>query len=177
MVFEHGFTSPDADILLWGWPVLTSSFISGDPEETLRFGLMAGQKARPGEIWRLSGPLGAGKTAFIQGLAKGLDYSGRVTSPTFALQNIYEARLPLYHFDWYRLGSAEEVLDLGWDEWLSKKAVLAVEWGDKFPSLFPAGVLELTLEITGEAERRLVLAAQSPEAEDRVQEIIQCWPP
>jgi tRNA threonylcarbamoyladenosine biosynthesis protein TsaE len=91
-------------------------------EETFQFAFEVGRLARPGEVWCLSGTLGAGKTAFIQGFAKGLGYQGRVTSPTFGLQNVYEARLPLYHFDWYRLAQPEEVVDLGWEEWLSRSA-------------------------------------------------------
>jgi tRNA threonylcarbamoyladenosine biosynthesis protein TsaE len=87
--------------------------------------------------------LAAGKTAFIQGFARGMGYTGRVTSPTFALQNVYEARFPVYHFDWYRLGSAAEVLDLGWEEWLSRGGVVLVEWADKFPELLPPHALSM----------------------------------
>jgi len=157
--------------------LLTGSWITSDPETTFRFGEAAGAQARPGETWCLSGTLGAGKTAFIQGLAAGLGVASRVTSPTFSLQNVYEARLTLHHFDWYRLEKAAEVIDLGWDEWLGRGAVVAVEWGDKFPGLFPRGFLNLTFEVMGDNERRLVLTASTKEAEDRVEELIKCWPP
>ncbi len=156
--------------------VLTFSFHTHDAEETFLFGEAAGKAAKPGDVWRLSGPLGAGKTAFVQGLAKGLGYEGRVTSPTFALQNIYEARLSLFHYDWYRLEKAAEVQDLGWEEWLTR-GVTAVEWGDKFPGLFPPGALRLELEITDECTRRLILTAESGPAGTRAEEMIRCWPP
>lgn len=156
--------------------MLTSSILTKSVEETFGFGLSVGQKARSGEVWCLVGTLGAGKTAFIQGFAKGLGYEGRVTSPTFGLQNVYEARLPLYHFDWYRLGSATEVLDLGWEEWLSRGGVVVVEWGDKFSDLFPSATIQMEIEILDENARRLILSASTPEAINRLQEIVQCWP-
>ena len=157
--------------------MLTGSWVTRDAEETFRYGLKAGETARPGDVWCLSGPLGAGKTAFVQGLAKGLGYDGRVTSPTFALQNMYEARLDLHHFDWYRLLNAAEVQELGWEEWLAKGVVTAVEWGDKFPKLFPPSVLNLAFEVVSEGERRLVLTADSDKAGTRAEEMIRCWPP
>lgn len=157
-------------------PVFTTSFLTRDCEETFRLAQMVGQKARPGEVWCLTGTLGAGKTAFIQGFAKGLGYEGRVTSPTFGLQNIYEARLHLYHFDWYRLGNAAEVLDLGWEEWLLRGGVVVVEWGDKFSELFPPATIQMEIEILDENARRLILSASIPESVNRLQEIVQCWP-
>jgi tRNA threonylcarbamoyladenosine biosynthesis protein TsaE len=156
--------------------MLTASLITVNAEETALFGTEAGRKARPGEVWCLVGTLGAGKTAFIQGFAKGLGYKGRVTSPTFGLENVYEARLPLYHFDWYRLGSAAEVLDLGWEEWLSRGGVVLVEWGDKFSDLFPPATIQMEIEILDENARRLILSASIPESINRLQEITQCWP-
>jgi tRNA threonylcarbamoyladenosine biosynthesis protein TsaE len=157
--------------------VLTGSWVTKGAEETFAYARKAGEGSRPGEVWCLSGDLGAGKTAFVQGLAAGLGFEGRVTSPTFALQNVYEGRLTLHHFDWYRLGRADEVRDLGWEEWLSKGAVVAVEWGDRFPELFPEGALALQFEVVGEDERRLILTASGREAEDRAEGLIRCWPP
>lgn len=156
--------------------MFTFSHQTFSPEETRTFGRCVGEKARPGEVWALEGPLAAGKTAFIQGFALGLGFQGRVTSPTFGLQNVYEARLPTYHFDWYRLGSAEEVLDLGWEEWLSRGGVVLVEWADKFPELFPSHALFLRFEILGDVSRRLVLTAQGEGSKERAQEVLQCWP-
>jgi tRNA threonylcarbamoyladenosine biosynthesis protein TsaE len=84
--------------------------------------------------------------------------------------------LPLYHFDWYRLGSAAEVLDLGWEEWLSRGGVVLVEWGDKFSDLFPPATIQMEIEILDENARRLILSASIPESINRLQEITQCWP-
>lgn len=156
--------------------MLTGSLITNGDEETRGLGVRVGAKARPGEVWALTGPLAAGKTAFIQGFAQGLGYEGRVTSPTFGLQNVYPGRLTLFHFDWYRLGSPYEVLDLGWEEWLSRGGVVAVEWADKFPDLFPAPTLWMSFEIMEENTRRLVLTAREAAAQERAREVLACWP-
>ena len=157
--------------------MLTGSWVTRDAEETFRFGVKAGETAHAGDVWCLTGPLGAGKTAFVQGLGKGLGFDGRVTSPTFALQNQYDGRLVLHHFDWYRLLNSAEVAELGWEEWLAQSAVTAVEWGEKFPQLFPPTALKLEFEHLGESERRLVLTATTDKAEARAEEMIRCWPP
>jgi len=157
--------------------LLKTSFTCDTPELTYQLGLMIGERAKPGEIWNLEGPLGGGKTQFVKGLAKGLGYEGQVTSPTFALQHIYEGRLPLYHFDWYRLEKPKEVEDLGWFDWIGKGGVVAVEWGDKFPKLFPPTLLKLSFEILSEEARRLSVEASHPESIPQVEELIRCWPP
>lgn len=158
--------------------MITGSFITHNVEETLAFGRVAGEKARPGEVWTLDGPLGGGKTVFAKGLAAGLGFTGPVTSPTFTLQHIYgEGRLPLYHFDWYRLKSASEVVDLGFFEWAEKGGVTLVEWAGKFPALLPSHCIKLTTEMLSESERRLLLEVADPTMADRAQELLLCWPP
>lgn len=156
--------------------MLTTSFTCETPEQTHQLGELIGRQARVGEIWCLSGPLGAGKTLFVKGLAKGLGFEGPVTSPTFTLQHIYEGRLNLFHFDWYRLAHSREVEDLGWFEWTGRGGVTAVEWGEKFPKLFPPAVLKLEFGILEGEGRRLIVEASHPESIPRVEEIIQCWP-
>lgn len=146
------------------------------PEETFQLGKLVGSGAERGEVWNLTGPLGAGKTHFVKGLAEGLGFTGTVTSPTFNLQNIYEARIPLYHFDWYRLDKAAEVGDLGFLEWVEKGGVTVVEWGDKFPKWFPPTVLKLTLDVLGGEKRRIILEAVDPKCQGRVEGILKCWP-
>jgi len=157
--------------------LLTTSFILENEQETYLLGERIGQKAQPGEVWCLAGQLGAGKTLWVQGFAQGLDFRGPVTSPTFALQHIYEGRLNLYHFDWYRLENVREVEEIGWAEWLGRGGVVVVEWGDKFPSLFPPSALKLTLETLVEGGRRAFVEAQHPEGISRVEELVRCWPP
>jgi tRNA threonylcarbamoyladenosine biosynthesis protein TsaE len=158
--------------------MITGSFITQSEDETLAYARIAGEKAQPGDVWCLMGPLGAGKTAFVRGLAEGLGYSGKVTSPTFSLQNIYmEGRLPLFHFDWYRLKGGVEVEELGFWEWTEKGGVTIVEWADKFPGFVPANSIKLTLDPVSEGERRLVLEASDPRSTPRAEELLQCWPP
>jgi len=100
-------------------------------EETEALGRSLADALRPGDVIAFTGDLGAGKTAFTRGLASGLGIRTRVTSPTFTIVNEYEGgRLPLFHFDMYRLGSSEELFDIGWEDYLSRGGVCAVEWSE-----------------------------------------------
>ena len=100
--------------------------------ETEVLGERLGKAVQPGAVIAYTGDLGAGKTAFTRGLARGLGYTGRVTSPTFTIVNEYEGgRLPLFHFDLYRLGSADELFDIGWEDYLARGGVCAVEWSER----------------------------------------------
>lgn len=95
----------------------------------------------------LVGEMGAGKTHWAKGFAKGLGYDGEVTSPTFALVQEYRGgRWPIFHFDWYRLRQPEEVLQLGWDDYCDEPGILLVEWANLFPQLWPESmrVMEIT---------------------------------
>lgn len=125
--------------------------------ETIALGEEFGRGLSGGEVISLEGPLGAGKTHFVKGLARGLGCSGNVSSPTFTLVHEYaDGRLPLIHFDLYRLERADDVVALGYDDYFDGHAVVAVEWGDRFPELIPAGALRLRFDIDGEA-RQIVL--------------------
>ena len=104
---------------------------SKSPQETEALGQALVQKLAPGAVVAFSGDLGAGKTAFVRGMAQGLGITQRVTSPTFTIVNEYEGgRLPLFHFDMYRLHSAEELFDIGWEDFLSRGGICAVEWSE-----------------------------------------------
>ena len=106
-------------------------FLTHSPEETEALGEALGRRLRGGEIVAYYGDLGAGKTAFTRGLARGLDISSRVTSPTYTIVNEYlGGRLPLFHFDMYRLSSADELFDIGWEDYLQRGGVCAVEWSE-----------------------------------------------
>ncbi len=95
----------------------------------------------------LIGPMGAGKTHFSKGFAAGMGFASEVTSPTFALVQEYRGgRLPIFHFDWYRVELSDEILEIGWDEYESQ-GVLLVEWADLFPSLWPEKVIVVQIEI------------------------------
>ena len=106
-------------------------FLTHSPEETEALGEALGRRLRGGEIIAYYGGLGAGKTAFTRGLARGLDISSRVTSPTYTIVNEYlGGRLPLFHFDMYRLSSADDLFDIGWEDYLLRGGVCAVEWSE-----------------------------------------------
>ena len=107
------------------------TYITYSPEQTEALGRALGQKLKGGEIVAYTGDLGAGKTAFTRGLARGLDIQMSVTSPTYTLVNEYTGgRLELFHFDMYRLGSSEDLFDIGWDDYLLRGGVCAVEWSE-----------------------------------------------
>jgi len=106
-------------------------YITNGEGETEELGRRLGQALEPGAVIAFTGDLGAGKTAFTRGLARGLDIPDRVTSPTFTIVNEYEGgRLPLFHFDMYRLGSSDELFDIGWEDYLARGGVCAVEWSE-----------------------------------------------
>ena len=121
------------------------------PEETRRLGFAAGECARAGDVFLLSGPLGAGKTCFTQGLARGLGVEGYVRSPTFVLMTRHTGRLTLHHIDLYRIGSPEEAWDLGLDEQLFGSGVCVIEWAERAEELLPEDALWLEFSY-GEGE-------------------------
>lgn len=134
-----------------------ASIISHSPAETFEFarGLAAG--LRDGDVLALCGTLGAGKTQFVKGLVAGLGGDpAEVTSPTFTLINEYEdGRLPVFHFDFYRLENEDELLAIGWDEYLAGDGVLIIEWGDKFCRLMPDGARWFDFEASAETVREI----------------------
>ena len=105
-------------------------YLSHSPEETEHIGEMLGRRLHPGTVVAYRGGLGMGKTAFTRGLARGLGCAGRVTSPTFTIVNEYDGATPLFHFDMYRLGSSDELFDIGWEDYLARGGVCAVEWSE-----------------------------------------------
>ncbi|OUP46057.1 MULTISPECIES: tRNA (adenosine(37)-N6)-threonylcarbamoyltransferase complex ATPase subunit type 1 TsaE [unclassified Pseudoflavonifractor] len=106
-------------------------YITHSPEETRALGRTLAQALQGGAVVAFTGDLGAGKTAFVSGMAEGLGIEERVTSPTFTIVNEYEGgRLPLFHFDMYRLGSADELFHIGWEDYLARNGVCAVEWSE-----------------------------------------------
>ena len=122
---------------------------SRSPEETRILGAALAPVMFPGDVVSLSGDLGAGKTVFVQGLARALGVPTQVTSPTFTIVHEYRGRYPIVHLDVYRLDSFQEVLDLGYDELLEPEAILVVEWGDAVAPLLPRRYL--SIEILGGA--------------------------
>ena len=116
-----------------------ASTISHNPKKTFTTARGIGAGLQRGDVLALVGELGAGKTQFVKGLAAGLDYAGEVTSPTFTLIHEYlGGRLPLYHFDFYRLEREDEAVRLDLESYLEGDGVCVIEWPDKFPALLPA---------------------------------------
>lgn len=121
------------------------------PEQTRLLGCAVGERAMPGDVYLLSGPLGAGKTCFTQGVAEGLGVKGYVRSPTFVLMTRHQGRLTLHHVDLYRIGSPYEAWDLGLDEQLFDSGVCVIEWAERAEELFPEDALWLEISY-GDAE-------------------------
>ena len=120
-------------------------FITNSEEETERLGARLAVKLEPGAVIAFTGDLGAGKTAFTRGLARGLGIPDRVTSPTFTIVNEYEGTLPLFHFDMYRLGDEEDLFDIGWEDYLSRGGVCAVEWSERVGGALPPETVRVTI--------------------------------
>ena len=112
-------------------------FVSHSTQETEQFGEEVAKSLRGGDVLAFTGSLGMGKTAFTRGLARGLGCRGRVTSPTFTIVNEYDGKTPLFHFDMYRLGSSDELFDIGWDDSLARGGVCAVEWSERVSDALP----------------------------------------
>ncbi|MEW6771242.1 MAG: tRNA (adenosine(37)-N6)-threonylcarbamoyltransferase complex ATPase subunit type 1 TsaE [Bacillota bacterium] len=146
---------------------------SNSAEETRMLGERLGRLLQSGDVVALQGDLGAGKTCFTQGVARGLGVAGRVTSPTFVLIREYEGRLPLYHFDAYRLTGPEDLLALGSDDYFEDAGVSVVEWAEHVAAALPQDRLEIELlRVPGEEESRLIrFRATGPRAKGIVEEL------
>ena len=132
-------------------------FHSHNEAETEAIGARLAAVLNPGAVVAYLGDLGMGKTAFTRGLAAGLGYKGRVTSPTFAIVNEYEGgRLPLFHFDMYRLGSSEELFDIGWEDYLARGGVCAVEWSENVADALERDTVRVDIRRGGEESRRVI---------------------
>ena len=131
--------------------------ISKSETETEAAGERFARTLRPGAVVALYGGLGAGKTAFVRGMARGLGLTARVSSPTFTIVNEYPGQRELYHFDMYRLGSAEELFDIGWEDYLRRGGVCAVEWSENVADAFEGDEITVRIEKTGDSERVITI--------------------
>ena len=147
---------------------MSSAFLkTSTAEETQTLAFQIAQYARPGDIYCLEGPLGAGKTVFAQGFARGLGIEEEITSPSFPIIQHYEHVPPLYHFDFYRLSGADEVREMGADELFLGSGISLIEWPDRAAGLLPGDAITIHIDIDGEAERRINISADS----ERIQEL------
>ena len=132
-------------------------YITHSPAETEAVGEALAKTLRPGTVLAFRGDLGAGKTAFTRGLGRGLGCTERVTSPTYTIVNEYTSgRLPLFHFDMYRLRSSEELFDIGWEDYLERGGVCAVEWSENVADALD-GAIWITIEKTGDDSRKITI--------------------
>ena len=132
-------------------------YMTHSPEETEKIGAALAEKMEPGAVIAYRGDLGAGKTAFTRGLARGLGYAEPVTSPTYTIVNEYlGGRLPLFHFDMYRLASADDLWDIGWEDYLERGGVCAVEWSENVAEAME-NPITVTIEKLGEDTRRVTI--------------------
>ncbi|HEV3474268.1 MAG TPA: tRNA (adenosine(37)-N6)-threonylcarbamoyltransferase complex ATPase subunit type 1 TsaE [Actinomycetota bacterium] len=140
--------------------------VTRSPDETRKAASTLAALLFPGDVVSLTGDLGAGKTAFVQGAARSLGVSDTVTSPTFVLVREYRGDVPVYHVDVYRLNRIQEVLDLGFDDLLDPGGVVFIEWGDAIDALLPPSHLRVELRVENGEARRLSLRGKGP-----------AWPP
>ena len=132
-------------------------FTTNSPAETEALAARLAARLTGGEVLAFTGGMGMGKTAFTRGLARGLGCTGRVTSPTFTIVNEYEGPIPLFHFDMYRLEDADALFDIGWDDYLGRGGVCAVEWSERVSEALPEDTLWVTLErVDGQEDWRRI---------------------
>ena len=132
-------------------------FITTSPEETEALGQALGAVLVPGTVLAYAGDLGAGKTAFTRGLARGLGVSDPVTSPTYTIVNEYlGGRMPLFHFDMYRLHSSDDLWDIGWEDYLERGGICAVEWSENVADAMEDAII-ITIEKLGDETRRITV--------------------
>lgn len=135
--------------------------VSHSPEETLQLGIKIGRLCQAGDVIALDGDLGAGKTCLIQGLAEGLDVSKEsyVRSPTFTILNVHSGRVPLYHFDLYRLSDLDELEEIGYSEYIYGDGVSALEWASNVEEAIPHECLRIAIKRIGEDVREIEITA------------------
>lgn len=147
--------------------------LSKSTQETIDLGVRLARHLRRGDILCLFGELGTGKTTLIKGIAKGLKVNpSKVNSPTFVLMNTYEGRLPLYHFDLYRLNNVREISSIGYEEYLYGDGVAVIEWAEKLAELLPQEHFRIQLLHRGVNERLLKLAAYGKNYEKTIEHIV-----
>ena len=135
-------------------------FLTKNEGETQQLGRRLGEKLTPGVVVAYTGDLGAGKTAFTRGLARGLGIPDRVTSPTFTIVNEYEGgRLPLFHFDMYRLRSSEDLFDIGWEDYLERGGVCVVEWSENVADALPSDAIIVSIA-RGEKDNERIITVE-----------------
>ena len=133
------------------------TYLSNNETETEEIGARFAEKLPGGTVVAMYGDLGAGKTAFVRGMARGMGLNCRVSSPTFTIVNEYLGERELIHFDMYRLSGADELFDIGWEDYLSREGVCAVEWSENVPEAFDGSEIRVTIEKLSDRERKITI--------------------
>ena len=149
----------------------TLEIITRSPEETQTLGKQLGKLAQPGDVYLLSGQLGAGKTCLTQGIAWGLGSTEYAASPTFVLMRELKGRLMLYHIDLYRLDHLEEIADLGLDDYFYGKGVCVVEWAEKGLAILPEENMLVQINYLNDNERRLIFTPNGKHYEELIKQL------
>lgn len=133
---------------------MKEQYISASPGQTEEFALRLAGRLQPGDVLAFFGPMGMGKTCFTRGLCRGLGYTGDVNSPTFALVNVYAGgRLPIFHFDMYRIATWEDLYSTGYFDYLEQDGVTVIEWSENIENALPNNTVFVTIEKKDEATR------------------------
>jgi tRNA threonylcarbamoyladenosine biosynthesis protein TsaE len=151
------------------------TIVTGDAGATHRAGSLLGRTARPGDVVALSGGLGAGKTALVQGMAAGMGVVGHVPSPTFNILLVHPGDTKLYHFDLYRLERPEELVDIDFYETIESDGVTAIEWADRFPCELPPDRLDIVIDVVDESRRLLHVTGTGPRSRDLARRWTSIW--
>lgn len=133
-------------------------FVTRSAEETFAVASSLAKSLKKGDVIAFTGALGAGKTCFTKGLAAGLDVEDDVTSPTFTILYEYFGRLPLYHFDLYRLSSFDDFLDIGGDEYLNGDGVCVIEWSEKIATDLPKNTIQIDIDVLEDDDRQITIS-------------------
>ena len=140
------------------------TYVTNSPAETEALGQRLAETLQPGDVIAYTGDLGAGKTAFTRGLARGLGITERITSPTFTIVNEYlGGRLPLFHFDMYRLGSSDELFDIGWEDYLARGGVCAVEWSENVDDALDEDAIRVDIRRGAQDDQRVISVTNGPD--------------
>ena len=134
-----------------------AEYITHNESETEALGARLAEKLPGGSVVAMYGDLGAGKTAFVRGMARGMGLNCRVSSPTFTIVNEYPGSPDLIHFDMYRLHSSDELFDIGWEDYLNRGAICAVEWSENVSDAFFGDEICVTIEKTGDTSRKITI--------------------
>lgn len=142
-------------------------YTSDSEAQTEELGARFAASIPDGSVVAFYGELGSGKTAFVRGMARGMGIDAPVSSPTFTIVNEYEGARRLFHFDMYRLGSADELYGIGWDDYLARNGVCAVEWSENVAEAFDGSEITVRFEKTGDESRRIIIEGGETDADAR----------